>query len=125
MRLKTLPVLVVFGFAASLAVAQAPPQKPAAGSAASAEGPWTGWITDTHCGKNGADKSHTTECVEKCLKGGSKPQIWNEADQKAYNLDSFEKAKPFVGQKVTVRGKLNAQTNTIAVDSVIKAQAAY
>jgi hypothetical protein len=129
MRLKTLLVLLVFGVTASLAAAQAPPPPPAkpaqGGAAASAQGPWIGWITDTHCGKNGADKNHTADCVEKCIKGGSRPQIWNEADGKAYNLDSFEKARPFVGQKVLVRGTLNAQTNTIAVESVIKAQTAY
>ena len=57
---------------------------------------WTGYLTDTHCGKNGASKAHDAACVEKCIKGGSKPQIWNEADQKGYNLDSFEKVKAFI-----------------------------
>ena len=41
---------------------------------------WTGWITDTHCGKNGATKDHTAACVEKCMKGGSKAQLFSEAD---------------------------------------------
>ena len=84
-------------------------------------GEWTGYITDTHCGKNGAAKTHTADCVEKCMKGGSKPQIWNEADQTAYNLDGFEKVKALMGAKVTVKGKLDAATNTIAVESATKA----
>lgn len=85
-------------------------------------GEWTGYITDTHCGKNGASKSHDAACVEKCMKGGSKPQIWSEADQKGYNLDSFEKVKALMGGKVTVKGKLDTATNTIAVESATKAE---
>lgn len=81
---------------------------------------WTGYITDTHCGKNGATKDHTVKCVEKCMKGGSKAQIWNEADQKIYDLDSFEKVKTMVGSKVTVTGTLDAASNTITVESAAK-----
>jgi uncharacterized protein YdeI (BOF family) len=80
-------------------------------------GEWTGFITDTHCGKNGATKDHTATCVVKCMKGGSKAQIWNEADQKIYDLDSFDKVKTLVGQKVTITGNLDAASNTITVDS--------
>src|SRR5262245_61922253 len=121
MRLKTPLVLALLGFSAALAAAQAPPPPPppkqAEGAAAAS---WTGWITDTHCGKNGADKNHSAECVEKCMKGGSKAQVFNEADKKLYNLDSFDKAKSLVGQRVLVKGKLDAQTNTIAVESIAK-----
>ena len=84
-------------------------------------GQWTGYITDTHCGKNGATKDHTAKCVEKCMKGGSKAQIFNEADQKIYDLDSFDKVKPLVGSKVTVSGSLDAASNTIKVESAAKA----
>jgi len=90
--------------------------------AAPAAGSWTGFITDTHCGKNGATKDHGAACVEKCMKGGSKPQIWNEADQKAYNLDSFEKVKTLVGARVTIQGTLDAASNTITVESAAKVQ---
>jgi hypothetical protein len=82
---------------------------------------WTGYITDTHCGKNGATKDHTVKCVEKCMKGGSKAQIWNEADEKIYDLDSFEKVKTLVGKKVTITGTLDAASNTIKVDFAAKA----
>lgn len=82
---------------------------------------WTGFITDTHCGKNGASKDHTADCVEKCIKGGSKPQLWSETDQKGYNLDSFAKVKALMGGKVTVKGTLDPATNTIAVESAAKA----
>lgn len=83
---------------------------------------YTGYITDTHCGKMGANKDHTADCVGKCMKDGAKPQIVNEADGKAYNLDSFEKVKALVGVKVKVKGTLDAKTNTIAVESATKAE---
>ena len=90
-------------------------------AADAAKGEWTGYITDTHCGEKGSNKDHTAACVEKCMKAGSKPQILNEADKKLYDLDSFEKVKPLMGSKVTVKGTLNAETNTIAVESAAKA----
>lgn len=93
---------------------------PLAASAGASE--WTGFITDTHCGKNGASKRHTAECVEKCMRGGSQVQIWNDADQKAYSLDSFDKVRGLVGSKVTVKGVLDEATNTIKVDSAAAAQ---
>jgi hypothetical protein len=84
-------------------------------------GEWTGYITDTHCAQKGAAKEHTADCVEKCIKGGSKPQIWNEADQKAYSLNSFDKVKPLMGGKVTVKGTLDPASNTITVESAARA----
>jgi len=84
-------------------------------------GEWTGYITDTHCGKNGATKDHTVGCVEKCMKGGSKAQILNDADSKIYDLDSFDKVKGLMGSKVTVKGELDAASNMIKVESATKA----
>ena len=89
--------------------------------AAGTAGTWTGFVTDTHCGTKGATKDHTADCVQKCMKGGSKAQIWNEADGKIYNLDSFDKVKTLVGKKVTIKGSLDADKNTITVDSAEKA----
>jgi hypothetical protein len=88
--------------------------------AAGTAGKWTGYITDTHCGKKGATKDHTADCVQKCMKGGSKAQIVNDADGKIYDLDSFDKVKTMVGQKVTVKGTLDDK-NTITVESAEKA----
>jgi opacity protein-like surface antigen len=88
---------------------------------APAKGEWTGYITDGHCGEKGANKDHTADCVEKCMKAGTKAQIWIDADKKGINLDSFEKVKSLVGSKVTVKGTLDAKTNTIQVESAAKA----
>jgi hypothetical protein len=88
---------------------------------AGAKDEWTGWITDTHCGVNGANRDHTAACVEKCMKGGSKVQIYVESEKKAYPLNDFQKVKALVGQKVTVKGSLDDATGTITVESATKA----
>ena len=97
----------------------------AGGSALAADvskGEWTGYITDTHCAGKGANKDHTAGCVEKCMKGGSHAQILNEADGKLYNLAAFDaKVKPLVGKKVTVKGSLDKDSNTITVDTAAAA----
>lgn len=95
--------------------------QPAKAAAAAASGQWTGYITDTHCAEKGANKEHTAQCVEMCMKGGAKVQIMNEADKKMYTLDSFDKVKPLMGNKVTITGKFDASTKTITVESAAKA----
>ena len=84
-------------------------------------GSWTGFLTDSHCGKRGAVKDHTADCVEKCVKGGDKAQILNDTDGKAYNLDGWDKVKGLMGGKVTVKGSLDEKTATIKVASAEKA----
>ena len=89
-------------------------------AADTAKGEWTGWVTDTHCGANGANREHTAACVEKCMKGGSKAQLYVESEKKSYTLSDFSKVKGLVGQKVTVKGTLDSD-GTIAVESASKA----
>ncbi len=88
---------------------------------APAKGEWTGYITDGHCGAKGANKDHTEACVEKCIKSGTKAQIWIDADGKGIDLDNFAKVKAFMGSKVTVKGTLDPATHTITVASAEKA----
>ncbi len=115
---KTLSALAVAAVLATPVFAFQGAAKSAATAAASS---WTGYITDTHCGKNGATKDHSAACVEKCMKGGSKAQLYSDADGKLYDLDSFDKVKTMVGKKVTIKGTLDASTNTISVQSAEKA----
>jgi hypothetical protein len=51
------------------------------------------------------------------MKSGTKAQIWIDADKKGINLDGFDKVKSLVGSKVTIKGTLDAKTNTIKVES--------
>jgi hypothetical protein len=81
--------------------------------AAGTKGEWTGYLTDTHCGAKMASKDHTDECVQKCVKGGSKVHIVNEADKKMYTLDDYAKVKGLVGKKITVKGTLDGETITV------------
>lgn len=108
--IKLLSVVAAVALAAAPAMAADP-----------AKGEWTGWITDTHCGANGANRDHTSACVEKCMKGGSKPQIYVESEKKSYILNDFSKVKPLVGYKVTVKGTLDSTSGTITIDSAAKA----
>jgi hypothetical protein len=110
---KILPLLSLLALALVLAV----PAFTDEGKA----GSWTGFITDSHCGKKGAVKDHTADCVEKCVKGGDKAQILNDADGKAYNIDGWDKVKGLMGAKVTVKGSLDEKTGTIKVASAEKA----
>src|SRR5260221_10395899 len=113
MKKRTLTLLSL----AALAVVFALPALSDEGKA----GTWTGFVTDSHCGKRGAAKEHTADCVEKCVKGGEKAQIMNEADGQAYNLDGWDKVKGLMGGKVTVNGSLDAKTATIKGASAKKA----
>jgi hypothetical protein len=89
--------------------------------AAEVKGEWTGYVTDSHCGANGATKDHTAACVEKCMKGGSKAELYVESEKKSYALNDFSKVKALVGHKVTVKGSLDPDTGTIKIDSAAKA----
>jgi hypothetical protein len=94
---------------------------PLAMTADAAKGEWTGYVTDTHCGANGATRDHTAACVEKCMRGGSKAELYVESEKKSYPLNDFSKVKALVGQKVTVKGTQDAASGTITVESAAKA----
>jgi len=73
----------------------------------SAEGSWTGWITDDMCGaKNAADGN--AECAAKCVKEhGAKYVFVNEADKKVYAVDAQDKVAPHAGHHVVVKGTVD------------------
>ena len=79
-------------------------------SLTAAEGTWTGWITDEHCGAKGANAGHK-ECALKCVNGGAKLVLYNNDDQKLYALDNQELAKKHLGHEVTVEGTVDDQNN--------------
>jgi hypothetical protein len=112
------PRRMLFALAAVLCLAAAPALRAAD---APAKGEWTGYVTDGHCGAKGANKEHPAACVEKCMKSGTKAQIWIDADNKGIDLDDFSKVKALMGDKVTVKGTLDPKTHTITVESAAKA----
>jgi hypothetical protein len=70
-----------------------------------ADGKWTGWITDEHCGSSGAKADHK-ECALKCVSEGKKLVFYNNSDKKIYPLDNQDLAKANLGHEVVVHGSL-------------------
>lgn len=102
------------------------------GFAASMEGTYSGEIMDSACAKAG---SHTAmmknagvktakECTQACVKMGSKYVLFDNASKKVYQLDDQTKPEQFAGQKVTVKGTLDAATETIRLTDIEAAKGA-
>jgi len=80
----------------------------------------TGVVSDSLCGKKHSMQGMSSaDCVRMCVKGGQGFAL--VVGDKVYNLrgDSPELDK-YAGQKVAVKGKLNA--DTVVVDSVTPAK---
>jgi hypothetical protein len=86
----------------------------AATIALGADGSWTGYISDSHCGAKGARDGHA-DCATKCVKehGGTYVFV-NDADHKVYNIDNQEKAAPHAGHHVTVKGSVEGDNLKLA-----------
>jgi hypothetical protein len=81
-------------------------------------GEWTGYISDSNCGKSNAnDSAASKECAKNCVKNGAKP-VFVVGDQ-VIDISDPKKVMDFVGEKVTIKGTLDK--NTVKVDSIKKA----
>ena len=75
---------------------------------------WTGYISDSHCGAGHMDGSaKSVECIKTCIKNGSAP-VFVTMDKKVLKITDAAKVNNFLGQKVTVSGKLAGENLTIA-----------
>ena len=70
--------------------------------AMAADGTWTGYISDDHCGAKGMSEIHA-ECATKCVKE-------NDADKKVYAIDAQDKVAAHAGHHVTVKGSVEGDT---------------
>ncbi len=86
------------------------------------KGHWTGYLTDTHCGQQGATKEHTSACINKCMRDGAKAALWNEGDQQLYSLSNFDRVSGLVGSHVEITGTLDPDTRTITVESASRVE---
>jgi hypothetical protein len=84
-----------------------------------AEGKWTGWVTDEHCGADGAKAGHK-ECALKCMSEGKKLVFYNNGDKKIYSLDNQDLAKNNLGYEVVVHGTL--ENGAIKVSKIAPAK---
>jgi len=92
---KAFAVFLLLAFSATLTLA--------------ADGSWTGWITDAKCApKVGGD------CAQKCVDKGEK-MVFVDADQKTImQVANQDALKGHAGHHVTVKGKLENGTLTVA-----------
>jgi hypothetical protein len=82
-------------------------------------GTWTGWITDSNCGADGAKAEHK-ECAKRCHeKGGASLVFVNSEDKKIYQLDKQDVAAPHAGDQVKLTGE--ADGDKIKVESIAAA----
>ncbi|MFI5125001.1 MAG: DUF5818 domain-containing protein [Chitinophagales bacterium] len=79
------------------------------------KGTWTGYISDSHCGADGAKEGHVA-CAKKCIKEGSVAVF--VVDGKVYSITDPKKVSKYLGQKVTITGTMNG--DAIEVDKVSK-----
>ncbi|HZK65655.1 MAG TPA: hypothetical protein VFC34_16050 [Puia sp.] len=75
------------------------------------DGTWTGYISDSHCGADGAKEGHVA-CAKKCIKEGSVAVL--VVDGKVYSITNPKKVSKYLGQKVTVTGTMTGDAIDIA-----------
>ena len=86
---------------------------------------FTGTITDSQC--ENADHSHMgmgptdAECAMACVDEHSAILVLYDGEQ-TYALSNQQTSEKFAGQKVIVRGTLDAKTKTIQVESIAAAK---
>jgi hypothetical protein len=94
-------------------------------AAAQGKQTFTGTITDDMCAQ--ADHSHMrmgptdAECTIACVMIHGASYVLYDGQQ-VYTLSDQRTPEKFAGQKVTVRGTLDAKTKTIQVDSITAAK---
>ncbi len=89
-------------------------------SAAVGQQTFTGIITDDMCGKadhKAMNMGPDAKCVSECIKGMDGKYVLYDG-KTTYILSDQKGTAKFAAQKVTVRGTLDAKTNTIQVDSI-------
>ncbi|HEY3823033.1 MAG TPA: DUF5818 domain-containing protein [Bryobacteraceae bacterium] len=71
-----------------------------------------GVVMDEKCSGISAMRSNV-ECIQKCIKDGS-PAVLVTAEGKVYKIANQDKILPSAGKNVTVDGKLEGDTITVA-----------
>jgi hypothetical protein len=79
-----------------------------------------GYVSESMCGaKHSSVSAANTQCIEKCLKGGSSPVLVRNGEVMTFDQASQKKAAKHAGQEVTINGTENG--NTIHIKSIKKA----
>ena len=85
-----------------------------------ADGTWTGYISDSHCGAKGVGEKHA-DCAAKCVKEKGASYVFvNDSDHKVYNITDQDKVAAHAGHHVTVKGSVDGDTLTVASLEMVK-----
>ena len=120
---RTLLVSTVLAFVLALGIcAQAASTKhhhkaKAAAAADTTATSVNGWISDDKCGAMGAN-AKAEACTKKCIAGGAKAVLVNDADGKVLAIENADAVKGHEGHHVTVSGHVDAAKNSIHVVSM-------
>jgi len=74
-----------------------------------------GWIGDDKCGAKGAQNA---ACTKKCIEGGAKAILVNDADGSVWAIDNPDAIRGHEGHHVTVTGHLDADKKSIHIASL-------
>lgn len=83
----------------------------------------TGWISDDKCGAKGASEK-AASCTKKCIEGGAKAVLVNDADGKVWAIDNPDAVKGHEGHHVTVGAQLDNEKNSAHISTLKMAEAA-
>jgi hypothetical protein len=81
----------------------------------------SGYVSESGCGaKHHSPSEANTQCINKCLKGGSDPVLVVNGKVMKFDSDSKEKARAFAGDNVKIDG--TADGDVVKINSIDKAQ---
>lgn len=80
----------------------------------------TGWISDSMCGAKHAGSG--AACAKKCVSGGMSPVFVDESKKEVWKIDNPDAVKDFVGAKVTITAKSDADNKSVHIDSIAEAK---
>jgi hypothetical protein len=100
-----------------------------AAAAFGADKTYTGEIMDSQCADmashdnmmKGENAHNSKECTLSCVKKGGSYALYETGEKRSYKLDNQKKVAAFAGQKVTITGSYDSNSDSIHVASV-KAQ---
>lgn len=74
----------------------------------------SGYISDAACGWNNARESkEAKECAQKCVKAGWEPVFILDGKMDAYKIRGKANVMPFIGDHVSISGKLDGDVVTV------------
>jgi hypothetical protein len=79
-----------------------------------------GYISDSMCGAKHAGSG--AECVKGCIKKGMAPVFVDESKKEVWKIDNPDAVKDYLGSKVTITAKADADSKSVHIDSIAEAK---